>query len=312
MISIVLPVKDGGDALNRCLLALREQEISEDVEVVVVDSGSTDGSKELAESFGARVYEIPPATFNHGETRNVGASLANGDILVFTVDDALPADHHWLARLVAPLREDNDLIGSYSRQVARPGAPPHQRYYVDFRFGPEPRDQRASSPDELTVQTTLFSNVASAIRAPLLDRYPFPDDIVIAEDLEWCSRVLLAGYGIRYVPESVVQHSHDYSLVALVKRYFDQGAAAKRSFMAPGQAAVVRGAGLSFVRDELGWMWSQGYRRHIPYALAHEFTRYLAFQLGLRHHLVPKALRARISRTSTHWDRLSRGGPQSG
>ena len=98
MISVVIPVKDGGADLVRCLEAIARQRVDDDVEVVVVDSGSRDGSAARARSFGARVHEIPAEEFHHGRTRNLGAELARGDTLVFTSQDAYAADDLWLAR----------------------------------------------------------------------------------------------------------------------------------------------------------------------------------------------------------------------
>jgi rhamnosyltransferase len=303
VISVVIPVLNGGEPMRRCLEAIRSQKVSDDVEIVAVDSGSTDGTQDLVRSFDGRVHEIAPEDFNHGETRNLGARLAAGEIVVFTVDDALAVDDRWLEQLTEPLRVENRLAGTYARQIAYEGAPLHQSYYIDHRYGPEPRLQRASGADELTVANVLFSNVSSAIRKPLLEEFPFASDIVIAEDLEWCTRVLLAGYEIAYVPEAVVRHSHDYTLGDALKRYFDQGAAAERSFMAGGRSSPrrVRGEGVRFVRDELAWLWEDGRRSAIPYTLAHEATRFAGFQLGVHHRRVPRWLRSRISRTSVYW-----------
>ena len=303
MISVVIPVKNGGERLRRCLEAVLAQETDDEVEIVIVDSGSTDGTVELASSLGARVHEIPPGDFNHGATRNLGADLAAGEIVVFTVDDALPVGTGWLESLTAPLRAPGPLAGTYSRQVAYDDAPPHQRLYIEHRYGPEPRVQRAVSPAELTVANVLFSNVSSAIRTSVLAEHPFASDIVIAEDLEWCGRVLLAGHEVSYVPESVVRHSHTYTFGDTVKRYFDQGAAAERSFMVGDRSSPnsVRGEGLRYVRGELNWMWRNGERSAIPAALAHEAARFAGFQLGVHHRRLPRWLRRRMSRTAVYW-----------
>lgn len=277
---------------------------------MAIDSGSTDGTQELVRSHGGRVHEIPPDDFNHGETRNLGARLARGQTVVFTVDDALPTDEHWLDRLTQPLREDNAFAGAYARQVAYDTAPPHQAFYIEHRYGPEPRTQRASRPEDLTLANVLFSNVASAIRRKVLEEFPFASDIVIAEDLEWCGRVLLAGYEIAYVPDAVVKHSHAYTLSDAMKRYFDQGAAAERTFMAGKRSSPrsVRGDGVEFVKRELAWLWRAGYRGAIPYALAHEATRFAGFQLGVHHRYVPGWLRKRVSRTPVYWAGRDRTG----
>ena len=80
MISVVIPVKDGGPDLVRCLDGIARQEVDEEVEVVVVDSGSRDGSAESADRLGARVHSISPDEFHHGRTRNIGVEIARGEI----------------------------------------------------------------------------------------------------------------------------------------------------------------------------------------------------------------------------------------
>ncbi len=314
MISVVIPVKNGGSGIRRCLEAIRRQQVETEVEVIVIDSGSTDGTQELARSLGATVHQIEPGDFNHGGTRNLGAELARGEIVVFTVDDALPVGERWLDRLTAPLLTNSRLAGTYARQVAFDSAAAHQRFYIEYRYGPVPRIQRATSEADLTVSSVLFSNVSSAIRKSVLTEFPFASDIVIAEDLEWCSRVLLSGWEVAYVPEAIVQHSHDYTLPESFKRYFDQGAAAGRSYLAQRRSSArdVRGEGLRFVRRELAWMWSTGERRRIPSALAHEFSRYSGYQLGVHHERLPPRLKGRLSRTTTYWASEARSGSAGG
>ena len=127
VISIVIPVKDGGAALARCLQAIAGQEIGEEVELVIVDSGSRDASLELARQHNARVHEIPPAEFTHGASRNVGAAVARGELLVFISQDAYPVDEHWLERLTAPLRAQSDVGGVYGRRRSSRTSTPRWR-----------------------------------------------------------------------------------------------------------------------------------------------------------------------------------------
>jgi len=302
VISIVIPLKNGGELFRESLEAIAAQAIDEEVEIIVVDSGSTDGMAQFARAQGAMVHEIPPSEFSHGGTRNLGARLAAGEIIVFIVHDAVPAGNDWLERLVAPLRAEDGPAATYSRQLPRAEAPPHQRLYIEYRFGPRPRVQRASNPSELTTKTTLFSNVSSAIGADLLRQYPFAENIVVGEDGEWCARVLLDGHSVAYVPDSVVRHSHAYSLGGAFKRYFDLGVSSERTFLAPDRSspAAVRSEGLAFVRREVSELWRRD-RAGIPYALAHEATRYAAFRLGRRHRRIPRRLRRQLSATPSHW-----------
>ena len=304
MISVVIPVKNGGEDLRRCLDALAIQEAGDEVEIVIVDSGSQDGSVALARSYGARVHEIPPAEFNHGATRNLGASLARGDVLVFTSQDAHAERPDWLARLVAPLRERDDVAGAYGRQVAHPDAKPPEVFFLDFLYGPRGRVQRASGVGELSMETTLFSNVSSAIRRDVFDASGgFAGDVIMSEDQEWSRRVLLEGWAIAYVPEAVVCHSHPYTIRAAFRRFFDSGVSAERAYLAgarPSQA-VLRRQAVRYAREEVAWLARNGHARWLPYAAVYELAKFAGLQLGARHRVLPPRLKRRLSAAPAYW-----------
>ncbi|PZR66947.1 MAG: glycosyl transferase family 2, partial [Solirubrobacterales bacterium] len=181
VISVVIPVKDGGADLSRCLGAIESQVIGDEVEVVIVDSGSTDGSVELARAHGACVREIAPHEFSHGAARNVGARAATGDLLVFISQDAYPVDEHWLERLTRPLRAQSDVAGVYGRQLPHSGARPPEVYFLDFLYGPRARRQRAPAVADLSMEATLFSNVNAAMSRAIWERFPFVEDIIMSE-----------------------------------------------------------------------------------------------------------------------------------
>jgi rhamnosyltransferase len=302
VISIVIPVKDGGADLVRCLKAIARQQIDEEVEVVVIDSGSRDGSANRARSLGAHVHAIPPSEFHHGRTRNDGATLARGDVLVFTSQDAYPASESWLETLVAPLHRDGTIAAVYGRQLPHAEARPPERYFLDFLYGPTQRVQRLEPAHELTFEVTLFSNANSALRRSIWETFPFADDIVMSEDQEWSRRVLLAGYGIAYEPDAAVYHSHTYSLAGAIRRFFDSGASADRSYLdgTRSKTALWR-AGARYAQGEFTWLWTTGQRRWIPYAAVYEIAKFAGLQLGRRHRLLPRVLKSRISAYPEHW-----------
>lgn len=297
MISVVIPVKDGGLDLVRCLEAIARQQVDEEVEMVIVDSGSTDGSVAEARRLGAHVHEIAPEEFGHGRTRNLGARLARGETLVFTTQDAYPPADDWLALLVAPLRSGDRVAGVYGRQLSHAAARPPERYFLDFLYGPEPRVQRLAGPDELSFAVTLFSNVNSAIPRRVWEEHPFADDAVMSEDQEWSRRVLHAGMTIVYEPRAAVHHSHPYTIAGAFRRFFDSGASADRSYVsdAPGSRRALRTAAGRYARGEVAWLWRTGQRRWIPYAAMYEAAKFTGLQLGRRHHLLPTAVRRRLS-----------------
>ena len=303
MISVVIPVKDGGLDLVRCLQAIARQEVDEEVEVVVVDSGSTDGSAQRARIAGARVHAISPEEFSHGGARNRGAELALGDVLVFTSQDAYAEDETWLARLVAPLRRDARVGGVYGRQLPHEDAIPSERYFLDFLYGPEPRVQRLDDPSGLSFETTLYSNVNGAVPRAVWERYRFADDLIMSEDQEWSRRVLLDGFSIVYEPLAAVRHSHIYSVTAAFRRFFDSGASASRSYVseARGSRVALRRAGARYALGEVSWLWRTRQRRWLPFAVVYESAKFAGLQLGLRHEHLPTALKRRLSGLPAYW-----------
>ena len=308
MISVLIPVRDGGAQLERCLERIAAQRIEEDYEVLVLDSGSTDGTPERARRLGARVHEIPPEEFHHGATRNLCAGLAEGDVIVYTTHDAYPEDDDWLALLTAPLRERADVAGVYGRPLAHLDASPPERYFLDFLYGERARTQRAASVEELTMETTLFSNANSAIRKSLWEEFPFAEDVLIAEDQDWSRRVLLAGHAIVYEPRAAVRHSHAYTMFTAFRRFFESGVAAERNFLAGGDEAraVVRRKAVEYATGELRWLWSTGQRRWIPYTALYELGKFAGLQLGARHRRLPLWLKRRWTRYPGWFDEPSR------
>jgi len=303
VISVVIPVKDGGADLVRCLEAIAEQRVDEEVEVVVVDSGSRDGSVETARRLGARVHEIDAAEFGHGRTRNLGASLARGKTLVFTSQDAYAADAGWLAALAAALG-GHDVAGAYGRQLPHADATPPERYFLDFLYGPRERVQAWTGPGEPTFEQTLFSNVNGAMPRAVWSEFPFADDLIMSEDQEWSRRVLLAGTTIVYEPRAAVFHSHAYTVASAFRRFFDSGVSAERSYASGGAApnSALRSAATRYAKGELGWLWSTGQRRWIPYTAAYEFAKFVGLQLGRRHRRLPASVKRRFSALPTYWD----------
>ena len=126
-VSVVVPVKDGARHLAELLESISGQRVDADVEVLVVDSGSSDGSVEIARAHEAQVIEIEPAEFGHGRTRNLAAERTTGDTIVFLTQDATPASTRWLA-----VSSRHSIRTAAHRPVLRP-APPAARHQPDDR-----------------------------------------------------------------------------------------------------------------------------------------------------------------------------------
>ncbi len=226
--SVIIPTYNAGVAFKELLERLSTQETDFDYEVLVVDSGSTDGTAELAARYGAYLHRIPSAAFNHGVTRNTGISLSRGEYVALIVQDALPLDRWWLAAMVENLDRDESIAGVYCRQIPRPESSALTRALVNgwATAGLERREQflgtagayRKIPPKERRLLAT-FDNVSSCLRRSVWEKIPF-EQTSFGEDLRWGARVIEAGYKLVYEPRSAVLHSHERGAVYDLRRNY--------------------------------------------------------------------------------------------
>jgi len=225
--SIVIPTKNGGSLFASVIDGLRRQSVWGNSELVVVDSGSTDETPDIARRAGARVIEIPQNEFNHGATRDYGISLTSHDIVVLMVQDAVPYDANLLGALLQSF-SDPETAGVYARQIPRPDADMLTKRNLDNwltgRLVPEQKQIKslqwyeALSPME-KYYFCNFDNVCSAIRKSVWQQHAF-GRINFGEDINWSERVLKAGLKIMYQPEAAVIHSHDRPVSYEYKRTY--------------------------------------------------------------------------------------------
>ncbi len=229
--SVVIPTFNAGPNLKDLLGKLSTQETDFDYEVLVVDSGSTDGTVGLARRHGAFVHQIPSSEFDHGATRNLGISLSRGEYVALTVQDALPLDGNWLSSMVENLERDDSVAGVYGRQIPTPDSDELTRALVTGwptaatarreQFVEEPARYHTLPPTERRTLAT-FDNVSSCIRRSVWEQFPFARTN-FGEDLRWGKKVVEAGYKLVYEPRSTVFHSHGRgALYDLRRHYVDQ------------------------------------------------------------------------------------------
>lgn len=233
--SVIVPARDEERNLYRCLAAVRAQRVDFDYEIVVVDSGSTDGTAAVAKGLGARVLSIPRSSFQHGRTRQLASEQARGAFLVYLTADAEPADEHWLGGLVAAVAGDERVAGAYSRQLPRLEADPIEAHRLRHRLssGTEREirelgetDFWALSPEE-RLRLCEFDDVSCCRRRRALNEIPIPA-VGWAEDLLWARAALLRGWRIVFEPASTVRHSHPDTIGHAFRRgWLDQDVAGR-------------------------------------------------------------------------------------
>lgn len=222
-ISVILPTRAGGPILERVLAAVAAQKIGHSREVVCIDSGSPPDDLARLRAAGARVVEIPPQSFNHGRTRDLGAAHSRGRVLVFLNQDAVPADEHWLERLTAPLfaAVAPAAVQGGIREFPDGDAEARRRFFWEsggprFNFTSESHGWIARHGG------LGFSTVNCAIRREIWQEIPF-GRLAIMEDKLWQQTAQEREHRIVAVDEALVFHTHGYGLRTLVQRSVAEG-----------------------------------------------------------------------------------------
>lgn len=196
-----------GEALDACF---RQQTGDLEFEVVIVDSGSTDGTLDIAEHYGARVTHIKKSDFTFGRSLNIGCDFARGNYLVFISGHCIPVGTNWLIELIKPL-VSGDVAFTYGRQQGREGV---------TKFSEEQLFKKYFPSHSAVPQEGFFCNNAnSAMLKSVWEKYKFDEDVTGLEDMVLGKRLVADGLRLGYVAEAAVIHLHNETWSKVKTRY---------------------------------------------------------------------------------------------
>ena len=308
-VSVVIPVLDGARYLAEVLAALRAQDA--ELEILVIDSGSRDGSPEIARAGGAEVVSIPGREFGHGRTRNLGAERTSGELICFLTQDATPVPG-WLAAFREAFTLADDVGAAFGPHLPRADTSPMiARELTDFFAGFSPDGDAVV----LGAEDAMFlSNVNACYRRACWEQIRFPD-VRYSEDQAFARAMGAHGWRRAFHPGAAVLHAHDYSMTGFMRRYFDE----YRGLHATS-GHVERIGARSTVREVRGlvgadrrWMRQEGWSPRAQLAwtarsAAHHTGRKAFAALGSRADRLPEPVQRAISLEG----RAATGGPSGG
>nr|CAA6828253.1 MAG: O-linked GlcNAc transferase [uncultured Thiotrichaceae bacterium] len=220
--SVVIPVLNGGNLLVKVVEMVKRQNVPWPFEILVIDSGSTDGALEQIRNLeGCNIHTIPKTEFSHGGTRNLGVEMTSGDYIAFLTQDALPADEFWLFNLVSMLEHEPLAAGVFGAHLPYPEASAFVKRDLLTHFsnlGGHPlyldkeTDAEKFKAGDLGWRQVLhfYSDNNSCMRRSVWKKIPYAV-IEYGEDQVWADEIIKAGYKKAYAVNAVVFHSHDYN-----------------------------------------------------------------------------------------------------
>ncbi len=214
-VSLVIRAWNEAKQLERLLKAVAEQDYPGDVELVVVDNGSTDDSVKVAKRAGAKVVHLPQAKFSYPKSLNLGIAAASNELVAETVAHALPVNRDWLSSGVRNF-QDPKVVGVYSTLIAFPNGSLGERILYSGYGQAKRRGARAIKRAGMGA----FGATNIMLRRSVWEQHPFDERYAAGgEDEAWAKWALSQGYKIILDPGFVVYHSHGLSTWNSVRQW---------------------------------------------------------------------------------------------
>lgn len=219
-----------------------------EIETVMVDSGSTDGTLEIARQFSVRIVPIKKEEFSFGRSLNIGCNAAEGDALVFVSGHCIPTGPRWLIDLVAPLGK-HGIAYTYGGQVGDQSSHFSEKQIFGKYF---------PATDKVPQEGFYCNNANAAMLKSVWQEHPFDEELTGLEDMHLAKRLVAIGYKVAYVASAAVYHLHSETW-AQVRRRFEREAIALQHIMPEvhlGLSDVLRYF-VNAVALDIGTAWQQ-------------------------------------------------------
>lgn len=270
-VSIIMRCKNSDWVIAEALSALSSQTYR-DFELVVVDSGSKDRTLEFVSHYPCRLIEIAPGDYYPGKVLNDAIATCDSEIIVFLNSDSVMLAPDSLSNLVSAF-DDKSVSAAFGRQLPRPEAESWVRrdYAVSF---PEKAED---IPPWITMSLPL-----AAMRRAVFEQHHFYTDAWASEDSEWGNWAREAGHTVKYVPEALTMHSHNYTLKEIYGRRFVEGEA--DAFIYQKQPSLMKQffAFLRCCAQDMSFLSKEGDWKSMPTILPRRLVYQWAYLKGLQ------------------------------
>lgn len=300
MVTVIIPTYNAATYLPALLDSLRNQTMLH--QLIVIDSESTDSTREIIGKEKALLITISKKEFNHGTTRNLGLRLAESEIVIYMTQDALPASVYTLEYLVKALCARDDIAMAYGRQLPYPQTKVFGRFARITNYPEHSLVKTKALIPKMGIKTCSCSNSFAAYRKTDLDSVgAFPSNTILGEDVSVAARFILQGKGVAYSAEAEVFHSHDYTLAEEFKRYFDIGVFHQEQQVVLRNFSKAESEGIKYAIQEIKYLVQNGHLVLIPNQILRTIAKFIGYRLGSLQEYIPINLKRKFSMHSSFW-----------
>lgn len=284
--ALIIPTLNAGAQFRTLLEQIAAQSLP--TQKLIVDSESTDGTAELAKSFGVEVLTIPRRTFNHGGTRQLALEhllkRSPLDVAIFLTQDVLLRDDESLARLVEIFGANKSVGLSYGRQLPHVNATDDAKFLRAFNYPAESQLRSFDDRKIFGLKTAFASNSFAAYRIDALKEVGgFPSHVPLCEDMFVAAKMLLDGWKIFYAADAQVFHSHNYTAAQEFRRYREIGKFHAQEPWIRETFGSAEGAGKKFVVMKLAALAKKNPLNCVG-AVFRDAAKFIGYRLGTYSH----------------------------
>lgn len=205
--------------IGRLLEGVRRQTV-QDVEIILVDSGSTDATAAISAQYGAKIVHIPPAEFTFGRSLNLGLAAATRDLVAIASAHVYPVYPDWLERLLEPFDDPRVALVYGKQRGGETSSFSEQQVFAHWY--PDHSNLAQGHP--------FCNNANAAIRRSVWEKNPYDETLTGLEDLAWARGALVGGYTVAYVADAEIVHLHNETPHGVANRYRREAMAFKRLY----------------------------------------------------------------------------------
>lgn len=245
--------------------------------------------------------DIQKSDFDHGGTRNFGASLSQADIIMFMTQDAVPVDRSLIQRILEPFLNPQIAV-AYGRQLPNSKSSLIEQYTRQFNYPDSNLEKSLHDLPKLGIKTYFCSNVCAAYRRTVYTELGgFVTKTIFNEDMIMAAGVIQAGYSIMYAAEAKVIHSHSYTYLQQFQRNFDL-AVSQQQHQQIFDTVKSETEGIKLVTDTLKYLVDNNQYLLIPDLIFQSAFKYLGYKAGRNYTAFPKGLIKKLSMNPAFWN----------
>lgn len=306
MTDVIIPVYHPDEKLERLIERLNHQTRKPDHVLFLQTLTQSEEDERvaalLAKADHAVIVPVEKDAFDHGGTRNQGASMSQADFMLFMTQDAVPEDDRLIETLSRHMESDGQIATVYGRQLPDDKVGETEQFTRTFNYPAESSVKDKSDLERLGIKTYFCSNVCAMYRKTVYEKLGgFVTHTIFNEDMIFAAAVIQAGYKIAYAADAEVVHAHKYTYWQQLTRNFDL-AVSQRQHREIFEHVKSESEGIRMVKNTAKHLLRKGKWYLLPDLVMQSGFKWMGYKLGLHYESLPDGIVRRLSMNKKYWN----------